>query len=434
MKTKPNFIWIAVASLLLIPMLFISACSDKTYEEVTYTANIPVYMSFTDFRKSVKRTSAQAFENPGKIYFKDNYLFVNEINKGVHIINNTNPASPQMIAFVEIPGNADIAIRGNILYADSYIDLVAIDISVPTYPMEIDRVPNAFPNVLPEFDRSYPVANLDLTKGVVVGWKIKEHTELIERGSGYSKNFLSFDGMGIARLGGLEVGFSSSSTSVGVGGSMARFTIYSNFLYTVHNSALKLFNISATPGITTGVTIQLNRMVETIFPLNDKLFLGTTTGMLVYSLANPATPTYISAFNHINSCDPVVVEGNYAYVTLRSGTLCNGFTNQLDVLNISNIAKPVLVKSYPFFNPHGLGIDNGILFICDGDAGLKIFNASDPLNIQANQIAHFQNIKAYDVIPLGGLLMLIGADGLFQYNYTNLNNLQLLSHIPVVRP
>ncbi|MDP2423020.1 MAG: hypothetical protein Q8M23_01615, partial [Bacteroidales bacterium] len=395
MKTKIQHLALALA--FLFPILFISACRDKVYEEVTYTANVPIYMSFNDFRNAVKRSQPKDLVNPGKIYFKNNYLFVNELNKGIHVIDNANPSSPQKITFIEIPGNADMAIRGNILYADSYIDLVAIDITNPMASIEIDRVPNAFPNVLPGFDISYPVANFDLSKGVVVGWEVKQHTELIERGSYYGKNLVSFDGMGIARLGSLELSFSNSSTSVGVSGSMARFTIYSTFLYALHNNSLKLFNIGSTPGIVKGNSVSLNRVVETIFPLTDKLFLGTTTGMLVYSVANPATPTFVSAFNHINSCDPVVVEGNYAYVTLRSGTVCNGFTNQLDVINISNINTPFLMKSYPFFNPHGLGIDNGILFICDGDAGLKIFNASDPLTIHMNQIAYFQNIKAYDV-------------------------------------
>ena len=45
------------------------------------------------------------------------------------MIDNTNPASPQNIAFIDIPGNLDIAIKGNIMYADNYADLLTIDIS-----------------------------------------------------------------------------------------------------------------------------------------------------------------------------------------------------------------------------------------------------------------------------------------------------------------
>jgi len=425
--------FILPALLLIMPVsVFFISCQDKTFEEITYTANVPVYMGFDEFRSAVKRSDPRQMEQPGKIYFKDNYLFVNEINKGVHVVDNSDPANPVMTTFLEIPGNYDIAIKGNILYADSFIDLVAIDISDPLNPVEIDRVEDAFPNVLPVFDYTFPVYGLDWEKGIVVGWETREVTELVEKGDTYRNETLYFDNMGVPSLGSNEVSIASSGT--GQAGSMARFTLSSDFLYAVHNSSLRVFNISSTPGIIVNPEIMLDRQVETIFPYNNHLFLGTTTGMMVYSLSNPAVPAFVSVFEHINSCDPVVIEGNYAYVTLRSGTQCNGFTNQLDVVDISSLSHPFLVKSYPMFNPHGLGIENHILFVCDGDAGLKVYDANDPMNIHMNQLAHFPDIKTYDVIPYNGLLMLIGSGGLYQYDYTDLDNLVLISHIPVYVP
>ncbi|MDP4662451.1 MAG: hypothetical protein NWS74_02205, partial [Salibacteraceae bacterium] len=163
-----------------------------------------------------------------------------------------------------------------------------------------------------------------------------------------------------------------------------------------------------------------------------KLFVGTTTGMMIYDLANPMSPAFLTTFTHASSCDPVVVEGDIAYVTLRSGTECQGFTNQLDVINVSDFSNPSLIKSYPMTNPHGLGIDNGTLFICDGDAGLKVFDASDANRIDENELSHFENINAYDVIPLGNVLLMVGADGFYQYDYSDVQNIQLLSVIPVI--
>ncbi len=429
---KTHFHHLFGFSFIILSLMIFSGCQDKTYEEISYKANVPVYMGFDEFRSAVKSTSARSLQNPGKIYFKDNYLFINEFNEGVHVVDNSNPASPVIINFIEIPGNVDIAIRNNVLYADSYIDLVAIDISNPANPVEIDRVADAFPNVLPPLDYTFPVYGLDFAKGVVVGWETKEVTEVVDQGTGYRNQYLEFDGLGVPAIGSNEVSIGPSAT--GISGSMARFTINSDYMYAVHNNVLKVFNIATTPGISTGQEVQLDRQVETIFPYNNKLFLGTTTGMMVYDLNSPATPTFVSVFTHINSCDPVVVEGNLAYVTLRSGTQCNGFTNQLDVVDISSLTNPFLVKSYPLFNPHGLGIDNHILFICDGDAGLKIYDATDPMNIHMNQIAHFPDIKTYDVIPVNGLLMLIGADGIYQYDYSDLTNITLISQIPVTLP
>jgi len=407
-----------------------TSCQDKTYEEITYKANVPIVMGFDEFRSAVVKTSPLALTNPGKIYFKDNFIFINEFQEGIHVIDNTNPEAPINLNFIEIPGNIDMAVKGNVLFADSYIDLVAIDISDPSNPVEIDRVENAFPNVLPPMiDYNYPVYGLDFEKGVVVGWETRDVTEVVEKENGYGLGKVTYDNVGVPSIGSNEVSINPSTT--GIGGSMARFTLSNDYLYALHNNTLKLFNLATVPGITTGNELYLDREVETLFPYQNKLFMGTTTGMLIYDVSSPAAPVFVSSFNHINSCDPVVIEGNYAYVTLRAGTACNGFSNQLDVVDISSLTNPFLVKSYPMFNPHGLGIDNHILFICDGDAGLKIYDATDPMTIHMNQIAHFADIKTYDVIPVNGLLMLIGADGLYQYDYSDLDSLRLVSQIPV---
>ena len=179
--------------------------------------------------------------------------------------------------------------------------------------------------------------------------------------------------------------------------------------------------------------------IETIFPYKDKLFVGSQSGMLIYDNADPAKPKQLSVFQHARVCDPVVVNDNTAYVTLRSGTGCGGFTNQLDVVDITNLANPTLLKSYPMRNPHGLGVDFPNLFICEGAYGLKSFNVSDPMQIDKNLQQYMEDLQAYDVIPMGGvsgqkMLLLIGKDGFYQFDYTNPRSLRLLSKIPISRP
>jgi len=83
------------------------------------------------------------------------------------------------------------------------------------------------------------------------------------------------------------------------------------------------------------------------------------------------------------------------------------------------------------YNPHGLGIEGNLLFVCDGDAGLKIYDRTDPLGILNNQLAHFADIDTYDVIPFNGILMLIGEDGIYQYDYTDIQNIVQISHLVV---
>jgi hypothetical protein len=148
----------------------------------------------------------------------------------------------------------------------------------------------------------------------------------------------------------------------------------------------------------------------------------------------PSQPSLVSIYNHIQSCDPVVVDGNYAYVTLYSGGICHVKTNQLEVIDITDLKAPRLVKVYPMTNPHGLGIDHGTLFICDGDDGLKIFDASDPLTISEHSLAHYGRINALDIIPLDHVAMMIGSDGIYQYDYADVKNIKLLSKISIVKP
>lgn len=420
---------IKLFSLVLLCVFAISmnSCRDKSYETITYKKNVPVYMSYEDFRGSFKKSAPVEINQPGKIYFKDNYLFVNEVNKGIHVINNADPSNPQIVAFYEILGNVDIAIRGNVLYADSYIDLVMIDISDILNPVEISRVENAFPDIYPPFEFGFFPYEIDKTKGVVVDWNVETVTEEVEKGSSqwYRWGFYK-ESMDMVNDGGW------GGESTGIAGSMARFMVYQNYLYAINQmTTLKSFNIADPLQVSLSDSINIPRTIETLFYINQHLFIGSTSGMLIYSLANPAKPVHVSTFEHITSCDPVVVQGNYAYVTLRSGTECQGFTNQLDVVDITNLSFPTLKKTFSMHNPHGLGIDGDVLFICDGSQGLKAFNASDPMTIGDNLLAHFPGINAFDVIPHNNVLMLISSEGVYQYDYSDLQNIVQLSFIPI---
>lgn len=406
-----------------------TSCTDRSTERITYTANVPIYMPFSSFRSSFLKTEARDSINPGKIYFKDNYLFVNDPGKGIHVIDNSNPSNPQKIAFYEILGNVDMAIRGNILFADTYIDLVAIDITDVNNPLEVGRLTNIFPEILPEGDFYFPYARVDRTKGVVVGWKVETITEEYSVSGHY--DWFYRGGMDFISTNQTS-GSATWTSGAGVAGSMARFMLNNEFLYVISQpSQLKTVNVATVAQMLTIDSVDVWRNMETLFRLEDKLFIGTTTGMLIFELANPQMPRQIAEYNHINACDPVVVDGTYAYVTLRTGNICANGQNLLEVIDITSITNPYLVKSYPMFNPHGLGVDGDLLFICDGAAGLKVYNKTDPMAIITNQVAHFPDFNTYDVIPFNGVLMLIGSGGIYQYDYSNPTNLVLLSHIPI---
>jgi hypothetical protein len=417
---------------LMLLLAFASACTDQVFE--TFTANAPVYMSYTDLRSAVKMTTAREMNNPGKIYFKDNFIFINEKMKGVHVYDVSNPNSPQNKGFIEIPGNVDIAIKDNILYADSYIDLVSIDVSSFSAIKEVGRVEKIFPYTLPTYDTKYPVAKLDEKKGVVTEWEVKSVRQELEQI--YYPTYYRYESNSMDK--GFYTLASSSSSGVagsayGVGGSMARFGLYKDFLYVVNQSSLLTFKLNSNSQVTLLNTGYVNWTAETIFITDNHLFLGTQNGLIVLSLEVPEKPAQIGNFTHMTSCDPVVIKGDLAFITLKGGSTCRGgILNQLDVVKMSNsYTKFTLLKSYPMFSPQGLGIDDDLLFLCDGDAGLKIYNAADPLAIL--QIAIFPSINAYDVIPMNDYLFMIGEKGFMLYDYTNIQNIKQIGIIPVVK-
>jgi hypothetical protein len=414
--------------LLLVSAVTFFSCKDKIEE--TYKVNEPVYMSYSDLRSSFKTTEGKDIIQPGKIYFKDNYIFVNEYQKGIHIVDNSNPESPQVIKFIEIPGNVDIAVKDDILYADSYVDLVAIDISNINDIREVKRIENVFQYMIPACEDGV-VENVDMNQGVIVEWKTTDRTVSIDNIDNRYLEYPVWRGDLVFMADYNKVSGSAGETSSGTGGSMARFTVYQNYLYAVDNYSMWLFNISESANPFMEKELYIGWNIETIFPYDQKLFLGSTTGMYIYSLEDPSNPSYVSNFWHASSCDPVVVEGNYAYVTLRAGNLCGDEKSQLDVIDISNLQTPTLLKEYPMEEPYGLGIDEKLLFVCDGSAGLKIFDAEDPLAIDQNKIAEYSDINAFDVIPLGNVLVMIGTDGLYQYDYTDPENIHELSVIPI---
>ncbi len=424
MKTKS--ILLSIAAITLLSLIFFMACEDTAKE--TRIVYVPEYMTLDELRSSVKSTQPEEISNPGKIYYKDGYLFVNEVSQGIHIINNNNPENPQKVTFINIPGNNDLAIKGNILYADSYIDLVAIDIGNLSDIKEVYRLDSIFRYYWPEIpDYSHDVLFKADESSIITGWEKKVVSREQERTEFRSyHSFLRFDDMMVFMA--ETQGFSSSA---GTGGSMARFTIKDDYLYIVQEYDMNVLDISELYNPKHLNTLNIGWGLETIFQYKNNLFIGSQTGMYIYDITSPATPEQLSVFNHLRSCDPVVVDDDYAYVTLRSGTLCMNGNNQLDVIDISDISDPKLVKSYNMTNPHGLGIDNKILFICDGSAGLKIYDATDPMEITDNNIASYPDIDAYDVIPLQGTLMLTAKDGIYQYEYSDIKDIKFLSRITI---
>ncbi|WKN43421.1 LVIVD repeat-containing protein [Tunicatimonas pelagia] len=420
-------------------LLMLTQCSDKVEVTRTYRYLEPVYTTTDEIRNSFEVAPPEELSTTGKIYYLAPYVFINKPGEGIHVLDNTDPANPINLSFINIPGNFDMAAQGNILYADSYIDLLAIDISNLDDVQITKRVENVFP-------RFTTWSGFAASEGsILTDWEEKEVVEVLEgeldefapglyhyRSGIVTEQWVNFATVDSRVLANTNSGGSTAQPQAGIGGSMARFTISSERLYAVDDNNLQVFDITQIDDPIEGNELVVGFGIETIFPYKDKLFIGSQAGMFIYNNTDPDNPEYEGEFIHARACDPVVANDTVAYVTLRDGNDCWGANNQLDVIDVENVSSPQLIQSYSMDHPHGLAIDGTTLFICEGEFGLKVFDASNSREISQNQLVHIEDIHAFDVIPLDGVLMVIGDDGLYQYDYTDPANLQLLSKMTLV--
>jgi hypothetical protein len=412
--------------ILCIPCFW--SCTDECTQTITQRVSVPFQVTQAQLENGIGLSTPQDLKYPGKIYYHEGLLLINEIKKGIHLIDNSNPSSPQKISFLKIPGVLDMAIKGEILYADSYTDLVALDISDLKNIKEVGRIKNQFNNGMVDGNSWY----FDPSSKVITDFEYKLETQRVKTNCGYAVNpWNSFYRGDIAFKGGssAQTGSSTSSSNAGIGGSMARFTLYDDYLYAATQSELMVFDIKTPTKPDSINKIPLGWGIETIFPYGDKLFIGSNTGMYIFENKNPSKPQLLSIFQHVRACDPVVVSGTKAYVTLRDGW-CGLAPNRLDVVDISNLTSPFLLKSYNLQNPHGLSIFQNKLMVCEGKYGLKSYDVSNAMDIKLKQ--HLKDVDAFDVIQIDrNLLIMIGKDGLYQYDNSDPKNLKLLSKIEV---
>ena len=261
---------------ILIVCLGLNSCiKDTCKKSNTYTILKPVYKNWNDVKLDIKSSPARPVLQPGKLFIKGNYIFLNEIDKGVHIIDNSNPANPKNVAFINIPGNVDIAVKDDVLYADIYTRLLAIDIANPLQSVITKVTESVFPQ------RVYSNGFYADSSKVIVDW-IQKDTTVKED----CNNPVVWSGGILFNATAVSKSYSGAAISIpGISGSLSRFTITGNRLYTIDFGQLKIFNVAVA-----GNPVMVNSIAasnwnsETIFPFKDKLFIGSQTGISIFNI------------------------------------------------------------------------------------------------------------------------------------------------------
>jgi len=328
---------------LTLTVLLASCNADICKQTVTYTKATAIYGNMDEIRNETVNSAVQQIENPGKIYVGEDFLLIGEENKGIHVVDNSDPKNPTQVNFINI-------------------------------------------------------------HGIFYDW----NSEIIPASS-------------------VPASFAGSST--GAIGTVNRLAYTDDHLYIINRT--QLFTLAD------GIELELLNKeyagwaMETLYPHEDHLFIGTESGMLIYSLDNSESPQFFADFDHAQACDPVLPKGDVAYVTLRSGSECQGFTNELDVVDISNLASPSLAKVIQLDSPYGMSVSGDILYVGQGVNGISMLDISDDLNPQL--IHQDRSVEAYDIIshPTDNSRILIaGTDGIDQYQIgDDVKDLTLVSKI-----
>jgi len=421
------------SQLLLLFVLLISFTScleDKCDATRTFVEYEAVFAKPEEFRiDNIEYFESRLLENPGKIYYYNSTLIINEKYEGIHLYDNSDATSPTYLGFISIPGNLDVSIKNGILYADNYVDLLSIDISDFKDPKLLDRQEEVF-NIYDiwDEDQGYFIYTKETERSIEIDCDDPNFNNQWFRNGNviFADASVSFEASA-------PTGVNNNISNTGQGGSFARFSVQGEYLYVLNLTELKSYSLSTLTEPQLLNTVQVDwGNIETLFPYGNFLFIGGNNGMFIYDRTNPELPTFVSRFTHARACDPVFVQGNTAFVTLRNGSRCESFTNQLDVIDITNIENPQLKRSYDMTNPHGLAVVNDDLYICDGDAGLRVFDKTDLNKIDDNQVEHINDINAYDIIPLSkDHIIVVGDGGLYQYDSSNPSSLKELSYISI---
>lgn len=214
----------------------------------------------------------------------------------------------------------------------------------------------------------------------------------------------------------------------GQGGSLARFVVLHNYLYTVDNADLKVFHVADANNPVFVNSVNVGFDIETLFVYKDYLYIGSRTGMYIYSAANPENPQFLSNVQHFTACDPVVANERYAFVSLHTNVACEGTLNQVEMYDVEDVTNPVLLSVRELQRPIGMALYGDYLFVCDDE--VKIFDVSNPAE---STLVNSINQDTFDAIIYNDNLILIGNSGLYQYslNPNDITDVEYLSTMNV---
>jgi hypothetical protein len=319
---------------------------------------------------------------PLNMTLSDQTLYVSDQFTGVHVYDVADPSAPRAVATIALEGNRGTAVKDDVLYASEQDNLNVYKREGDTFTL---------------------VATLEPERGG--GYDYGPPNPWYEGGGNDSNGFACMCASN--SMDGAPMPASSGS-------SYATFAVIGDYLYRADYFALVVYDIAKPDEPKELKREYVGSMIETIYPTEQYLFLGGTRGMSIYDRSNPAAPHLIGSVTHFRACDPVVVSGSVAYVTLRGGNACGDTRDVLLTVNLADPSHPFIAAEKELATPFGLVVREPFLYVSTGESGYSLLDVTRPT--EPSTLGAWGEWPTKDFLWSGDLLYVLGFDDLRIYN------------------
>lgn len=315
---------------------------------------------------------------PINMTLADNVLYVSDATNGLHVFDVSDLTAPKKRLQIPLRGHRGAAVKGDIVYANEFGQLQAIQITGDSYTV-VARIGEKYK----------PVDDGVFNEGSSSGFACACNTYSVD---------------------------SAPRPAGGGSSSYATFALIGDYLYRVDEGDLVTYSVSTPAKPKEIARTHVGWEIETIYPTDNTLFIGGTRGMYIFDRSNPKAPVQLSQIEHARACDPVVVSGSTAYVTLRSNSGCGSAPDELLCVGIDEPGAPRIIGTKPLATPYGLAVNNVQLFVSHGDSGYSLLDVTEAAS---PSVIRTWTSPTRDFIWSGNVLFVMSGDNVAIFDVTD---------------
>lgn len=317
------------------------------------------------FSIGARRVSPPYLSEAQSMYLHDSTLYVSDLYDGIHVYAAPPGNALTYRTTIPLSGNAGVAVRDDIIYANSWESILALRLYADN-TCDTAALIRQGPSYIPMYDD-------------------------IEYSRGWGCHSVVYDEA------------TPTSGGSGQGSSYAVFGVIDTFLYYVDGYSIITMSVAQADSPVVLSTTTISWDLETLFPTENFLFVGASTGMYVLDrVSDPTNPRYIGMFSHAQGCDPVVVHDTVAFVTLRGGNTCGAVNDAFLSVSVGDATAPYLLDEVNPRTPYGLAVQDTLVYVAKGYNGFALYSAAQPSALQI--VATWPSDIAKDFIWYGDML------------------------------